>query len=366
MKNGCRKRFLSFIVALCMIFTMLVNVPVGKVFAESAIQAEIPIEWGKTYKGRIDFPGIDDINTDYKFELKESGCVYIVTQEVSNGYYYFYDSSNKMIYSYRFRPGTESFGVNLLAGKYTMHVAYTAGVSGGDFSFIPTFEPSNEDISESYVEKNDELGFESMYNIGKTVKAHLAVNENCDYYKFSTKSAGYVSFLFRTAEIGSYHFTIVNSTGSINYESGDISIGAHKYKYFMPSGTYYMNVERGESTSTGTYSFSSSFSSMNKNKVKKAVNKKKKTLSVSWVKNSNAVKYQVQLSKNKEMTKGKKTKTVNNTTNYQGEITKHNLKASFKGLKKGTYYVRVRYAVSINNKVYWSPWSQVKKAKVRK
>ena len=87
-------------------------------------------------------------------------------------------------------------------------------------------------------------------------------------------------------------------------------------------------------------------------KISSAKNSKKKTVTLSWKKASNAKKYQIQYSLNKKFSKAKKYKTKTIT-----------LKVTVKKLtRKKTYYFRVR---GINGKNV-GKWSAVKKVKITK
>ena len=92
-----------------------------------------------------------------------------------------------------------------------------------------------------------------------------------------------------------------------------------------------------------------------KAKISRAKNTKKKTVTLSWKKVSNAKKYQIQYSLNKKFSKAKKYKTK--------KITLSKLKVTVKKLtRKKTYYFRVR---GINGKNV-GKWSAVKKVKITK
>lgn len=85
-----------------------------------------------------------------------------------------------------------------------------------------------------------------------------------------------------------------------------------------------------------------------------AKNKKKKAVSMSWKKVTNADGYELQYATNKKFRSIKKKKTPNT-------------KISIKKLKKGkTYYFRVRAYKKQGKKTIYGKWSNVKKIKIRK
>ena len=95
-----------------------------------------------------------------------------------------------------------------------------------------------------------------------------------------------------------------------------------------------------------------------KTTLKSAKNTKGKKLVVKWKKNTAGNGYQIQYSTSKKFAKGNKTKTIskNKTTSYTIKKLK----------KKKTYYVRIRTYKKVSGKTYYSGWSSVKKATIKK
>lgn len=95
-----------------------------------------------------------------------------------------------------------------------------------------------------------------------------------------------------------------------------------------------------------------------KTTLKSAQNAKGKKLVVKWGKNTAGNGYQIQYSTSKKFAKGNKTKTIskNKTTSYTIKKLK----------KKKTYYVRIRTYKKVSGKTYYSGWSSVKKATIKK
>ena len=91
--------------------------------------------------------------------------------------------------------------------------------------------------------------------------------------------------------------------------------------------------------------------------LKSVKNSSKKTLQIAWYTNSGADGFEVQAATNKKFTRNKKFQTVG-CGNARS--------TTLKGLKRRTYYVRVRsYVVNSNGSVSYGKWSEVKKVKVR-
>ncbi len=91
-------------------------------------------------------------------------------------------------------------------------------------------------------------------------------------------------------------------------------------------------------------------------KITSAKNTAKKTVVVKWKKNAEAKGYQIWYSAKKNF-KGKKVLNVK-----KGKT----VKVKIKKLKKKTYYFKIRAIVEVDGKEITSPWSKVKKVKVKK
>lgn len=86
--------------------------------------------------------------------------------------------------------------------------------------------------------------------------------------------------------------------------------------------------------------------------VKATVNTKKRTVKITWKKDTDVTGYKVEIAKNKSFTKNKKTYTIKNYKTSSKTIS---------NLKKGTYYVRVRaYKISDKSNLYGT-YSKVRK-----
>lgn len=83
----------------------------------------------------------------------------------------------------------------------------------------------------------------------------------------------------------------------------------------------------------------------------------KKTIKVTWKKDSKVDGYQIKVAKNKKMTKNTKTVKISGA-----KYTSINLK---KFASKTTYYVQIRGYAGAGSKTVYSPWSGVKKVKVK-
>lgn len=312
------------------------------------------IENGKSYTVSCAY----DQYQSYTMELKTSGVVNIVfnVDDCNWGTYMIvYDSSGQEVSSIKFSGGLQNYSFYLLAGKYTVGIAENPyGEVWG--SFTATFTPSGETVSESYLNKNNQLGSESGYAIGKNVKAQFAANDDQDIYKVKISKTGTLTFKINS-EIASMGMSLSSLDGNISYSCSEINLGTNTYKCFVPKGTYYITFNKHDNS--GVYTFNTKLSEIPASKIKYVKNTKGKNLKIAWTKKYDVHGYQVQLATNKKCTKGKKSQIIesNSTTN-----------TVFSNLKKNkTYYVRVRtYMADQNGKLHYSKWSATKQIKIKK
>lgn len=144
-----------------------------------------------------------------------------------------------------------------------------------------------------------------------------------------------------------------NRTGSStsnNNKTGSSS-GTGKYSSILN------NNKTGNTSGTGKNTTSSTEAVQKPGKVTgvKVYNSWGKKLRVSWNSKQKISGYQIQYARNKKFTKGKKTVNVSKSSTLR----------IIKGLKKKTYYVRMRaYAASGNSRLYGA-WSKAVKVKVK-
>jgi hypothetical protein len=148
---------------------------------------------------------------------------------------------------------------------------------------------------------------------------------------------------------------VFDFNGAMTPKAGDKYEVIIKVKYLPYAG---LGVGRPE---VETISYTVSFFSLGKEIIKgKMTGVKykagKKKIAVSWKKKSGATGYKITYAKNKKMTSGKKTITIKS-----GKTTKKTIK----GLKKGKYYIKIRAYTKIYYDTSYSPWSAVKRVKVK-
>ncbi len=315
------------------------------------------VEWGKAYSTVA--KGVDYYYL-YSMNLSQSGKVTITMNAETCGlfsYIEIYDISNQTVWESYIGNGMNTYAIELLAGEYTIKVNDTGT------SWIPKFFASGETVTESYMDKNNQLGTASSYSIGKNVKAHLAQNDNTDIYQLSVNKTGYLTMKF-TSTLTEFDMELVSDDGDISYTEACIPLGTSSYKYFVKKGTYYISFkQRGtyDNKYSGTYSFSSKLTGLTTTKIKSVKNLKGKKAKITWTKKADVDGYQVQIALNNKFKKGKKTKNIQVTT------TSHSKAYTFTKLKKGkTYYARIRTYKLAGGYKHYSSWSSVKKFKVKK
>lgn len=351
-------------------FAMLILlVPVKK--AEAArLNTPEELTWGKSYN--IDASYCQSEYYKYTFTLTESGKVtfLIDAEEEDDFYIQIQDASGTRYVNNAISEGLESYSAHFLAGEYILYLyadsmlnlrqAYIKG------SFIPTFTASGETVSEHYLNKNNQLGLATTYQVGQSVKAQFACNDSTDIYVVDIGKSGYLTMKF-SSNVNKFDMTILSADGNLSYEETDIPLGASSYKYFVSKGTYYISFIRDGYN--GTYTFSSKISDLPIIKIKSARNLKGRKAKITWTKRNDVDGYQVQVAQNKKFSKGKKSKSLAaGMINYGSvSISENPDNYTFVKLKKGkTYYVRVRTYKEVGGEKCYSAWSKIKKVKVKK
>lgn len=329
----------------------------AKQVSASEVLLNIPEElvWGQSYSGEIVNSRYHALETyQYTFTLSKSGHIGMVFNVEEHPLIItIYDSAENEVCSASAAVGMSNQTFDLLKGEYIMKI--TPDWYGLKFSFTPAFTASGETKSESYDEKNNEIGLATSYKVGDSYTGHLADNDTTDIYKMRVKSTGNL-VVSVDSKFKSYSIKLVNDYGDISYRE-TVTSGKHKYSFFVPKGTYYLQF-LGEENSTGIYSFRTSLSAIPKGKLTSAKNVKTCSLQVKWGKSSKVTGYQLQISTNKKFSKAKKSFYI--TDNTTSSVKLYNLK------KRKTYYLRVRnYITAPNGKSYYSKWSGSKKVSVR-
>lgn len=348
-----KKAVILAVLAIVMTMMTSVSVKAGR------INTPTNVVWGQSFSGNVTANNY----YEYNLVLPNPGKVTLLLNQSgdSNVRMRIYDSANTRLLNYVVNNGTQSYSFDLVKGTYTLIFEGYVGYQEFQFSCVPSFVPSNENIAEGYFNKNNDLGTATGYRVGSTMNGHFAVNDDKDIYKFKVSKAGYINVKV-APRMQNLFFDLNAESGDINYSDNRATIGTNSYKFFVPKGTYYLTMKRGDGN--GDYSFSMSLKGLTTTKVKTAKNLKGKKAKISWSKKTDVDGYQVQVAQNKKFTKGKKSKTLAITTGWSA---KNPTNYTFTKLKKGkTYYARVRTYKLVNGKKCYSDWSKTKSFKVKK
>lgn len=346
------------------VFAVMMTVMPGVETKAGQVNATETVEWGKGYDVDFDVNN-NDTPHSYNVIIPSSGKFAFTLNVSAPGYnrleFYLYDESGKEIKrESSIGDGMHNFGMELLEGSYILKINKSAMYGSVQGSFIPTFTPSNETVSESCRYTNNQLTTASSHTAGSTTKAHLALNDNTDIYKVKINKDSYITVTLNS-DIAALNMSMSCSEKGVQYSEENIPFGRSIYKYFVPKGTYYISFMSYGEENTGTYTFSTKLSGMTKSKVRAVKNLKGKQAKITWVKKNDVDGYQVQVAQNKRFTKGRKSEAIAVSSYFH--VNSH----TFTKLKKGkTYYARVRTYKLVNGKKYYSDWSSAKKVKIRK
>ncbi len=220
---------------------------------------------GASYVGQL----ADNDSIDYyKFNLPSSGkltfnyVLYCEGQSVV-----FYDADGDEIWSFNTNWNSTSHmqsyveSNQLASGDYYLVVKGRGWVDwAGKYTFSFNFAPAAETYPEGKGGVNNAIATASPLEFKQTVSGHLAINDDCDYYRLQVPSARNLNIQLLSSEMDEVRVTVFNSngdevyskqpgrnstTGMINYNDSDASVSA---------GTYYIYVGKGNwATSKGSY-----------------------------------------------------------------------------------------------------------------
>ena len=346
-------------VAMVLTAVMLLLFVSPAVSAKAAGTVTRSLVWNKMTTGTLSGDG--NRVYEYSFSLKRSGRAKFFVSANNYTYVMVYDESNNELIKWGDK-GDKTYIVDLLAGNYTVKIAWGEYDYDSNFSFMPRFEASGETKQEFVTAKNNEASTATAYTVGKIVNAQLAANDHVDKYKFYVSKTGYISIIFKN-KFNYSSLSLVNAWGDDAFSQDIDEMGTYKYECFVKKGLYYLTIEGGNSTDikyTGTYSIQVTAPSMPATRITKASNLVKSSALVKWTASQKLDGYQIQYSVNSAFKKGyTKTLTVRDSRTNRATLRK---------LRKGaTYYVRVRgFKRSADQVANYSTWSKSVKVKIVK
>jgi len=263
------------------------------------------------------------------------------------------------------KVGVGTYNYDLQADTYYIRVIGNYGNSSscyyfGKYSFVPSF--SSAEVN--HIEPNNSFATACKLDLGKTVKGHIALNNEVDYYKISIpqtctiniKVLSYISKIGYRIYDSSYK-SIEGYTVNLN---NNASSKTEATLFNFKKGTYYIRIigsywYGGGSSYFGKYSMtiSQSFKKPSKCEITSLYNKSKKKIFCQWREIFVAKGYEVTYATNKKF-KNKKIKTVKSN------------QCTLNKLKKGkTYYVKVRgYNLNSSGKKIYGNYSSVRIVKI--
>lgn len=232
--------------------------------------------------------------------------------------------------------------------------------AGDKVSFTTTVNSLGESSVETQDNNNDTLSGAFPIELKKKYKGVLASNDDIDYYKFSTPSAGKVNFNITNATDGRLKYAIYDS--STNMAASDVVYSNQKgtQEIKLTAGSYYLAVTKADSNDggVGSYNFNMDFIALS---LKAPAIKNLKAyyydgMQFSWNKISDADGYQIQYCKSLKFKSGVKKDIKSENDTY----------ASYSGLShRKKYYVRMRAYVNVQGTTKYSKWSKVKVVKIK-
>lgn len=208
-------------------------------------------------------------------------------------------------------------------------------------------------------EPNNSYKTADVMRMNKTIYASIMGSKDYDYYKIKVPNSGYMNLTVLHDYIEPYGFisdcmkvTIYNNQMNKIQEKSlyDIETKA-QIKTKVTSGYYYIKVD--SDTAKLKYQLKTSYQFYNRNPKITSLKKGKKKVYIRWWKVNNSQGYEIYMSRKKK-------------SGYKKIKTTKALKYTKKGLKKKKYYYfKVRAYKYSNGKKSYTPFSSIKRVKVK-
>ena len=302
---------------------------------------------GSTINGFIAENKKDDY---YKVVLPQSGRLSLnAHSDVAQFDYSLYDDNDDRIDGLDIYEGDSNVYHDLEAGTYYLRFRYDYE-GYGMFSIGTSFKPAKE----TYKYKNDTINLvrtKAAVPLSKTVKGHIAINDNADVYKYRIPKKGKYALRI-TSKIGSVYIDLRDSKDNL-VDSFYHDLGTKTYTLDLKKGTYYICYSKAYTTpKTGVYTSRLKPAAVGIRRLTPS----KKAIKVRWKKGTGNG-YELQCSTSKSFKKNVKTVKIRRAATTSKKIKK---------LKKGKrYYVRIRTFVKSDGKICRSAWSKTKSVKVK-
>lgn len=354
-----RKILLSALLAASMfIGTAAVNSE--NVYAEGVLQFQGAEEVSydeliKTATIEGDYAGGEDsrnvTNANMKLTLDKSGKLEIFAD--ANEYCIF-DEAGVEIFRCTPKGGYEDVFVILKKGTY--YVAMLSSYEAKAYKFTYAFTPSEESFEESYSKNNDDISRAEKISYGKNYKGQTGTCDIFDYYKLKVPMDGQLTLNYSYSDpvhgwaIAEPYpvYDLKNADNASLFRGNIWEAKTGTFNFSVTKGDYYLNLlNEVENGNAGFfYDFNVSYSINAKSEITSATKKGNK-LVIKSKKVSGVDGYEVSYSTSNKFTKAA-TKKVN--VKKTGTI---------KGVKKGTYYVKVRPYITVDGVKCYGQYSDV-------
>lgn len=321
------------------------------------------ISKGVTHYYNVTVPSDGWLTITYQGWSIDDSYYEITNYDQTKSYY-----KKNVYHSSNTNPLTDSKKLALSKGKYIVKVYGYSSDNYGDYRIKGSFiaAGNNETESNNYFDKAMSLAQNQQ------VTGFISEDDKLDFYKITVPSETTIRLTY-TARIADSNVVIWNSdyvsvfSKNVYTASEDSPLTAI-IDYYCTAGTYYIKINGYSDDVTGRYQLKWSIpsqentdiviggdddsSSVSVSKVTsvKAKAKSNKNVKVTWKKQSNASKYEIQISTNKKFKKNLVTKKVASSKKA----------VTIKSKKKGTAYVRVRAISTSGSKGSWSKTVKVK------
>ena len=158
---------------------------------------------------------------------------------------------------------SNSADVQLAAGSYTLKLKQNGSYTGS-FQFTAKLTTATESFAESAGGSNNSMDTAKTISVGKSYKGHLALNDNCDWYKFTLTKSGQIDLTLTWEGGYAYHgfYLEGDSDNKIWYNQNIMYNGLWGAQtvyntLHLTAGTYYFHIrdDRKDQTAGGSYNF---------------------------------------------------------------------------------------------------------------
>ena len=259
------RKIISLLLSILMIITTISALSITSAAAYYESEPNDSISTADSISTNSTVYGVSNTSSDddyYKFSLSSQGYITITMNhaQLDSGswYVYLYDTNGNQMDYWKFNAAyasnsTEKIG--LPAGTYYVNIECGSYAKGVDYNLKVNYAQTNYWETES----NDSRTKADNISVNTTYYGVSNIGSDCDYYKFSLSSQGYITITMNHAQLdsGSWHVYLYDTNGNqMYYWKFDASYASNSTeKIGLPAGTYYVNIECGSYVKGVDYSF---------------------------------------------------------------------------------------------------------------